>query len=331
MAILPRTVTTRILESTGAETLSLGECVQTLWSGYGRIFRAQLNGRAGRGEAVIVKHVEPPSVRHHPRGWHSDRGHARKLRSYEVEAAWYRLHHRCCGPDCRVPRCLAAFEVDDSMVMVLEDLDAAGFPRRLTEVDRPQMDACLRWLAAFHAIFMGAKPVGVWPVGTYWHLDTRPDEWEVLEDRPLKEAACEIDRRLSAARYQSLVHGDAKLANFCFADHGNAVAAVDFQYVGGGCGMKDVAYFVGSCLHEDDCAALEGDVLDVYFQALRAALAKRHPDINANAVEHEWRGLYHLAWVDFHRFLKGWSPGHWKINGYSERLVREVLDALTPP
>ncbi len=25
-----------------------------------------------------------------------------------------------------------------------------------------------------------------------------------------------------------------------------------------------------------------------------------------------------------HRFLKGWSPGHWKNHGYSERLAREV-------
>ncbi|MGE9289409.1 MAG: choline kinase, partial [Puniceicoccales bacterium] len=38
--------------------------------------------------------------------------------------------------------------------------------------------------------------------------------------------------------------------------------------------------------------------------------------------------LYPVAWTDFHRFLKGWSPGHWKIHGYSERLSRSVMANL---
>ena len=33
---------------------------------------------------------------------------------------------------------------------------------------------------------------------------------------------------------------------------------------------------------------------------------------------------------DFHRFLKGWSPGHWKLNAYSERLTSEVVKSLPP-
>jgi Ser/Thr protein kinase RdoA (MazF antagonist) len=59
--------------------------------------------------------------------------------------------------------------------------------------------------------------------------------------------AAVIDQVLNNCSYQTIVHGDAKLANFCFSKEG-AVSAVDFQYVGGGCGMKDVAYFLGSCL-----------------------------------------------------------------------------------
>jgi len=67
--------------------------------------------------------------------------------------------------------------------MVLEDLDANGYPLRINSVSMADMEACLRWLANFHAIFMGKKPDGLWKVGTYWHLDTRPDE---LEARNLK-------------------------------------------------------------------------------------------------------------------------------------------------
>ncbi len=137
---------------------------------------------------------------------------------------------------------------------------------------------------------------------------------------------------LSGARHQTLVHGDAKLANSCFSPEGTSslsrVAAVDFQYVGGGCGMKDVAYFLGSCLDEAECEAREGELLDLYFDLLGSALGRLQPDVDAASVEREWRALFPVAWTDFHRFLKGWSPGHWKIHSYSERVAREVLAGL---
>jgi hypothetical protein len=66
------------------------------------------------------------------------------------------------------------------IVLVLEDLDAAGFPGRRTAADETRMRACLHWLAHFHATFIGEPPEGLWPTGTYWHLATRPDELEAL-------------------------------------------------------------------------------------------------------------------------------------------------------
>jgi len=188
----------------------------------------------------------------------------------------------------------------------------------------------LSWLAHFHATFMGAEPRGLWEQGTYWHLDTRPDELAILakEDPALKDAAVAIDQKLRASPYQTLVHGDAKLANFCFSEDGASVAAVDFQYVGAGCGMKDVAYLVGSCLDEHACEREESALLGLYFGVLRGALTAQGTNLDLDALERDWRSLYPVAWTDFHRFLKGWSPGHWKINGYSERLAREVLASL---
>ncbi len=315
-----------ILQATNAESLYHIEDIQSLWSGYGKIVRYGLRG-ADR-ERVVVKHVKLPDHHHHPRGWNTDRSHQRKIRSYQVESAWYRDWAPACDDRCRVPACLALETDADEFLMVFEDLDASGFPARKSSVSLTEMQRCLAWLAHFHATFMGESPSGLWPVGSYWHLDTRPDELAALDDAPLKRAAGEIDALLQAGRFQTFIHGDAKLANFCFSQDSTQVAAVDFQYVGGGCGMKDVAYFIGSCLHEKDCERHEAALLAYYFSTLGDALGSRSEDIDPQAVEQEWRVLYPAAWTDFHRFMKGWSPGHWKIHGYSERLARQVLAQL---
>jgi aminoglycoside phosphotransferase (APT) family kinase protein len=317
---------TIIKQATGASAIELIEVIQELWSGYGTIRRYQLTG--AERERVVVKHVHIADQADHPRGWNTDRSHLRKLHSYKVETAWYAEWSARCDVSCAVPHCLALESRGDETLMVLEDLDESGFPERRESVGETEILACLRWLANFHATFMGCQPEGLWEQGTYWHLDTRPDELEALTDLSLKHAAAEIDRRLREARYQTLVHGDAKLANFCFSTTGEQVAAVDFQYVGGGCGMKDVAYFIGSCLMEEDCERLELRLLDSYFTALKEALASLQPSVDAFDVEEEWRKLFPLAWTDFHRFLKGWSPGHWKLNAYSERMARTVVNGM---
>mgnify|MGYP000901321099 CR=1 FL=1 len=317
-----------ILSATGAtELVELG-VIQSLWSGYGSIVRYGLKGAAL--ESVVVKHVSLPEGVAHPRGWNTDLSHQRKLKSYEVETAWYRDWSARCGAGCRVPKCLALESVEHELIIVMEDLDTAGFDVRLTSVGAVEMHACLSWLANFHATFMGAKPTGLWASGTYWHLETRPDELAILakEDPALKDAAVAIDLALKASPFQTLVHGDAKLANFCFSEDGASVAAVDFQYVGIGCGMKDVAYLMGSCLGEAACEQQESELLDDYFAALREALIAQETDLGLDDLERDWRALFPVAWTDFHRFLKGWSPGHWKINGYSERLARTVVAEL---
>ncbi len=323
-AQLPAHVRALVLDAAGASAVSTIEVVQTLWSGYGNLLRCYLD----TDRSVIVKHVRWPGEADHPRGWNSDLSHQRKVRSYEVETHWYQHHASACDPRCRVPGCLAVERVGDEVILVLEDLDPAGFASRRSRVGEAEISACLSWLAHFHATFLGRRPEGLWPVGTYWHLATRPDELAELEDGPLKHHAGEIDRRLSSSPYLTFVHGDAKLANFCFSADGSRVAAVDFQYVGGGCGMKDVAYFISSCLDERESERQEQALLDHYFGQLDAALTARDSDVDFSALHTDWRALYPVAWTDFYRFLQGWSPGHWKIHRYSERLAREVLATL---
>ena len=307
-----------ILQSTGASFLIGKEMIQELWSGYGKIMRVRLENASV--ESVVVKHVHLPIYNKHPHGWNTDIGHQRKVRSYKVEAAWYDRYSK--NSAARLPKCLAIETQDDQVLMVLEDLDESGYPLRKRVVTWEEISSCLAWLAQFHACYLGEIPNGLWEVGTYWHLETRPQELAVIDDQSLKEAAPLIDEKLNACKYKSFVHGDAKLANFCFAKDGQ-VGGVDFQYVGGGCGMKDVAYFIGSCLNERDCEHLENQILDTYFEYLQIAMKERNEEL-----EVEWRSMYRVAWADFHRFLKGWNPDHWKINSYSERVTSEVIKRL---
>ena len=307
-----------ILQKTGATSLILKEVIQELWSGYGKILRVGLEHASVK--SVVVKHVQLPNNINHPRGWNTDIGHQRKVKSYQVETTWYSTYSK--NSTARLPQCLAIEQKDDEVLIVLEDLDTAGYYIRKRALTWEEITACLEWLAKFHTSYLGETPKGIWEVGTYWHLATRPHELEALDDDRLKEAAPLINEKLNDCTYQTFVHGDAKLANFCFAKDGQ-VAGVDFQYVGGGCGMKDVAYFIGSCLNERDCERLEPQILDTYFEFLQSELSEKN-----NALESEWRALYRVAWADFHRFLKGWSPGHWKINSYSERITAEVINNL---
>jgi len=307
-----------ILQSTGASSFIVKEVIQELWSGYGKIMRIELENASVR--SIVAKHVQLPEYTNHPRGWNTDIGHQRKVISYQVETRWYEYYSK--NSTARLPQCLAVEKKDDEVLMVLEDLNEAGFPFRKIAVSWEEISSCLEWLAKFHASYLGWDPEGLWKVGTYWHLDTRPQELAVLKDDSLRRAASSIDEKLNKCKYKTFVHGDAKLANFCFSEDGQ-VAGVDFQYVGGGCGMKDVAYFIGSCLSERDCERMEAQILDTYFEALQGELEERNDTLEA-----EWRSLYRVAWADFHRFIKGWSPGHWKIHDYSERVTAEVINNL---
>ena len=315
-----------IKESTGASHAAEVEMIQSLWSGYGKILRYRLEDSDFK--TVVVKHVNLPDSGRHPRGWNTDISHQRKLKSYQVETHWYENWSSICDNDCIIPKCFAVESRDSETLMVLEDLDESGFPERATRISDTEVDACIFWLANFHSTYMQEEAQGLWETGTYWHLETRPDEFEALDDIRLKKAAKAIDKKLKESPYQTFVHGDAKLANFCFSSDGSKVAAVDFQYVGGGCGMKDLAYFIGSCMNENDCEKYEEFILDTYFGYLEKALKSKKPEIDFADLEKNWRSLYRTAWTDFHRFLKGWSPGHWKINSYSEKVTKQVVEEL---
>ncbi|QCK14481.1 phosphotransferase [Mangrovivirga cuniculi] len=308
-----------ILSNTDASAISKIEEIQELWSGYGQILRITLPD--SEPKSVILKLINFRNASSHPRGWNTNISHQRKLHSYEVELEWYQQYSHLCNERCRVPKTLQIKEYDEQALILLEDLDLAGFPGRSLDLNPAQIKLCLSWLANFHGEFMMKKPEGLWEQGSYWHLDTRPDEFKEMENKRLQKAAPHIDQKLKDCKYKTIIHGDAKPANFCFSVNNDDVAAVDFQYVGGGCGMKDVAYLLGACTSVDRIT--EEDYLNFYFKEFKSTI---NQNLKNDDIEKEWRDLYPYAIADFQRFLNGWSPGHWKVNDHAMKITEEVVE-----
>lgn len=316
----------RFKELFGTRSIQKVELVQTLWSGYGKLSRWYLS--EGSIRTVIAKEISFPSNSDHPRAWNTNTSHLRKVRSYQVEVEWYNRWAERCTADCHVPECFYSLSNENQHLLILEDLDASGFSLRKSILNIGGVKLGLKWLANFHAVFMNELPGNLWKEGTYWHLSTRPDELAAMKDVRLKKMAAQLDKKLSNCQFQTLVHGDAKVANFCFSEDMKQLAAVDFQYVGGGCGMKDVIYFLSSCIDEEECEKHEAEFLDYYFDQLKLALAENNKMIDFDALEEEWRAMYIIAWADFIRFLLGWMPSHHKINNYSLKMIDRAIGLL---
>ena len=170
-----------ILQTTGDAQMIVKEQIQELWSGYGNILRVSFEG--AEAQSVVVKHVQIPSLQKHPRGWNTGLSHQRKLKSYQVEMNWYQQYSRQCKT--RLPYCYTIEKEDDQILMVLEDLDASGFELRKQKLSWTEIELYLDSLAGFHATYLGQEPKDLWEVGSYWHLATRPEELEALEDQRL--------------------------------------------------------------------------------------------------------------------------------------------------
>lgn len=301
-------ITDIIISKTHSSKILKTKMIQELWAGYGEISRIYLDE-----VTIILKLIDFSKQHNHPRGWNSETSHARKVQSYKVEMNWYQNYNKKIKKSCS-PSYIASGDVDGVQYLLLEDLQTKSFEPR-SEITWEEVKQCLSWLAAFHSGYLHSSPEGIWNTGTYWHLETRADELETMQDKELKKRASSIDKKLNSAKFKTFVHGDAKLANFLFND--SSVAAVDFQYVGGGVGVKDLAYFLSSIYQTEELFSNEKQCLDYYFN-----------ELNNSEVEREWRELYPYAWTDFYRFLNGWSPNHPKINCYSQSMRKKVLACL---
>lgn len=351
-----------ICKATNCSGVISTSLMQPLWASQGELIRLQLlknpkvNSNANTKEtlSVVVKYIHLTEQGHHPHGWSGEKSYLRKKKSYEVEHHWYQhfantTANQNLNASAPSMATLLYSQVDENtMLLVLEDI-STQYPVTFTQgkddqPSKPQIHACLTWLANFHAKYLNEtdsqKTSSLWPIGGYWHLATRPDEWQGMAASSLKDNAYALDNLLTHCRYQTIIHGDAKLANFCFSqaqsDAQNQtqseaqpqVCAVDFQYVGQGPGIKDVMLLMSSVL-SDKRLLTEGTLfINYYFEQLAQALKTYHVASDHQAIITAWRELYCIAWADFHRFLAGWKPNHWKIGQYCQQQTDKALAML---
>lgn len=318
----PSSLTQRVRYLLKDEKITKLEVIQSLWSGFGEVSRYYWPSRA---QTIVIKQFCAPTESNHPRGWNTQVSQQRKIDSYINEQVFYHDFGTLCDKYCRVPKPLVVEVNNSDQLIVLEDLDAAGFTNRRDQAGIDIAKLGIRWMAYFHGRFINADAADLWPIGTYWHLATRQDEWQAMPNGELKSAANKIDRCLNLAKFQTLVHGDAKLANFCFMPDNNDLAAVDFQYVGRGVGVKDLAYFLGCCFSSSELFEYQNELLECYFQYLNQALVHYSISVDFEQLEAEWRALYPVANADFQRFLLGWSPHHKKLTSYMDAQTKLAL------
>ncbi|KAL1412988.1 phosphatidylinositol N-acetylglucosaminyltransferase gpi19 [Vanrija albida] len=326
--------------------------LQTLWAGYGSISSFTAVDGSGGKHPLILKLVAPPD------GSSSDEGHRRKMLSYAVEQHFYAAVVPALNlpPEVGVARVLAT-SADGAVATVLEDLrqryPVAGEHRG--ELSERQVDAALLWLARFHSASRGygrgklaafvrpplvetEEKKEVWLNGGYTYLATRMSEfaslqrgrgeWRVLAEvdgagnSPASLAALFLEPRGRA--FESLIHGDVKSENLFASAAGDRVAFFDFQYVGLGLGVCDLAKLF-------TCSVPLGLLVEDKRREKRRgmgkgeeALLRKYLEYNGSAYDwDEFTRHWETALVDWCRFQASW--GWWGNTDWLQSRVREIL------
>jgi hypothetical protein len=202
--------------------------------------------------------------------------------AYEREISFYRhLAGRIGGP---VPSChLAEYDSAEGwFTLVLEDVAGARQGDQIAGCSVGEARLAMQALARVHAPVLGDLAVGsaAWlngpnPLNQALLTGLLPSFLERYGERVAPEHAevCErfvasIDGWAQDRRPPlGLVHGDYRLDNLLFAE--DRCAVVDWQTVGWGAPMLDVAYFIGGGLSVGDRRAHERDLVSVYHDELQ--------------------------------------------------------------
>ena len=318
-----------------------------LWAGMGNIYEVRDASSGSNNKKLMVKYVHPRFPK--KSGQQLSIGDQRKWDSYLVEANFYEQYaKKLLEDDCfQVPLPAPLYverHLEDAthptIVICMGELwpsPAAGSSQNSHDDIHTSV---VKWLAKFHAAtWHRSDETKVQAVGSYWHLDTRPSEWQDMPrhgwEGRLKKAAKAIDARLKRDPLQCWVHGDTKDANILYTQS-SELAFCDFQYTGRGPPSRDLSYYFCSS-HVDDLDE-QATLLDIYYHDLVGYLKEKN-DIAANkneATPQQQQQQYplptrqqlddsmELAYADFCRFMCGW--GYWGYDLSSQ--VKATLGKL---
>ncbi|KAF2205360.1 hypothetical protein GQ43DRAFT_407572 [Delitschia confertaspora ATCC 74209] len=248
-----------------------------------------------------------------------------------------------------------------------EAFPVAGEKRGVLE--ETQVYAALDWLSSFHGLWWGftkdrtslvlppleegsqERSRTVWLNGGYTYLATRRKEYEALKldlssewRGPLTDTVdngASLSEMVAAVlapsenfrgpteEYQTLIHGDVKSENLFTTVSGNHAVFYDFQYVGLGLGVCDLAKLFTCSIPLDmvvdtrnriptelEMQMVEKQLLERYLTNLKEVSGKSYPwDV---FVRH-----WETALVDWLRFQASW--GFWGNTDWLEARVRWIL------
>lgn len=348
--------------------------VASLWAGYGEVERLEVQYASQRTVSpdvtpatppatLVMKTVSPPAVVSGP----DLVGHARKIKSYQVEAEFYKHHARgLISAGLRIPTPIFIdAQPPASFTFILSDLAQGSFQPSRGNLSMAQLETALQWLACLHARYHGdSLPTDLWPVGGFWHLETRQDEMNNMDAEwaDLKSLAPSLDAYLRGLqvpfsadqesaqpefdvsqqgpssstsgppRHTTILHGDFKSENLMFGaaeDGSPACAAYDFQYCGAGFGAKDVVYLLCSSTNDRLLSSSgEEKLLRHYHTALQFELRKLGKDADADAYTFSlMMEHFEVSLLDYVRFMAGW--GWWGATGWARKRALALLPVWT--
>lgn len=196
---------------------------------------------------------------------------------------------------------------------------------------------------------------GVWLNGGYTYLATRRKEfaslreeegteWEEKLCRAMqmggRESVAEVVARVLAPsatdekgggdpvrEYETLIHGDVKSENLFTTKSGDAVAFFDFQYVGLGLGVCDLAKLFTCSVPESMLTESDSIPDELEMGAGERRLLEEYRKVlDPSGTKYPWEVLerhWQTALVDWLRFQASW--GFWGNTEWLEARVRRIL------